>query len=576
MRKLLVLLLICSSAFAQNYWQNEITLNHIPSYCKTNSCVSDKGIHFVYTHNGGVKYSLSSPNGSIIKQDKVIENEGAGCTLPNVVSINNEVYAVYVKSNYISVAKSSDLGDTWVTGFSHYPLTNTNCNALITLLENEKVHITWSEDRTTGGKDVHYVCFFYGNPTSWNYYKRVTDVEGAGGEMPAIALSQDRVHISYKTSSLFAKTRDMFRSNYTWQSSSQLITDVLPGTVLSYLNVFSINNQLHVVLRQDYGGGGTLTYYIKHYVRSTDNVTWQQPATFLRTESSYSMISAKTKNDRIHILYYDKDENGFIYRYIENNTWSAPIANNIWFYFTPTMNADGNDLYLTSNYDELTPSAVMMRRYDDCPLVPANFTLTASQNWHPYLAWSLNTQADIQNYYLERSQKSKIPGSQWTTWEILPAIASTQYNYEDLAISNASGQGPMQVRYRLRVKDYNNYSDYTNTLGMDYGTSAEKRIIQNNNTINDYSLMQNYPNPFNPNTIISYRLKEKGFVKLKVYDIKGDVVRVLVNESKEAGYYETEFNGKGLGSGVYIYRIEVLGEGNSIVYSEMRKTVLLK
>ena len=575
MRKLLVLLLICSSAFAQNFWQNEITLNSIPSYCKINSCVSAKGIHIIYTHNGGVKYALSSPNGSIIKQDKVIENEGAGCTLPNVVSINSDVYAVYVKNNTINVAKSTDLGDTWNTGYSYYNLINTNCNALITLLENDHVHMTWSENRTTWGTDVHYVCFYYANPPSWNYYKRVTDVEYAGGEMPAIALSQDRVHISYKTNSLFAKTRDMYRSNNAWQSSSQLITDVLPGTVLSYQNVFTINNQLHAILKQDYLGGQSATYYIKHYVRSTDNVTWQQTATNLNTYASYSMISAKTQNNRIHIIYYDKIENNYIHKYLEDTTWSSKI-NNVVFDYSPTLNSDANDLYLTSNWDELTPSSIRMRRYDDSPLVPANFNLTPSQNWHPYLTWSLNTEADIQNYYLERSQKSNVQGSQWTTWEILPAIASTQNYYEDLTISDASGAGPTLVRYRLRVKDYYNYSDYTNNLQMAYGTSAEKRIMQNNNTINNYSLMQNYPNPFNPSTIISYRLKEKGFVKLKVYDIRGELVKVLVNEIKEAGYYESEFEGKGLASGVYIYRIEVIGNGNIPVYSDMKKTVLLK
>jgi hypothetical protein len=559
MRKLLVLFLICSSAFAQNYWQNEITLNSIPSYCKINSCVSSKGIHIVYTHNGGVKYALSRPDGSIIKQDKVIENEGAGCSLPNVVSINNEVYAIYIKSNNISVAKSTDLGDTWNVGYSHYPLTNTNCNALVILLENDHVHMTWSENRTTWGTDVHYVCFYYTySPTQWYYYKRVTDVESAGGEMPAIALSQDRVHISYKTNSLFAKTRDMFRSDNTWQSSSQLITDVLPGTVLSYLNVFSINNQLHAVLRQDYGGGGNPTYRIKHYLRSTDNVTWQQKATNLATVSSVPMISAKTQNNRIHIIYFDKNENNFIHRYLEDTTWSSKI-NNVGFYYSPTLNADGNDLYLTYNNDELTPSAVMMRRYDDSLLVPANFTLTPSQNWHPYLTWSLNTQADIQNYYLERSEKSIIPGSQWTNWEILPAIASTQNYYEDLTINNASGAGPMLVRYRLRVKDYYNYSDYTNNLQMAYGTSAEKRMIQNNNTITNYSLMQNYPNPFNPSTNISYQLPEPGLVQLKVYDLLGKEVASLVNEFKPEGEYSINYNASGLPSGVYIYLLRVNG-----------------
>jgi hypothetical protein len=94
--------------------------------------------------------------------------------------------------------------------------------------------------------------------------------------------------------------------------------------------------------------------------------------------------------------------------------------------------------------------------------------------------------------------------------------------------------------------------------------------------ISDYKLFQNYPNPFNPSTIISYRLKEQGYVKLMVYDIKGSLIKVLVNETKESGYYETVFNGNGLASGIYIYRLEVLGQGNIPVFTDMKKTILLK
>ncbi|MFN3874254.1 MAG: hypothetical protein ACK4R9_14755, partial [Ignavibacterium sp.] len=104
-------------------------------------------------------------------------------------------------------------------------------------------------------------------------------------------------------------------------------------------------------------------------------------------------------------------------------------------------------------------------------------------------------------------------------------------------------------------------------------------------TINDYYLYQNYPNPFNPTTKIGYKIKERGYVKLMVYDIKGERIAVLVNEEQEAGYYEVEFNvgnslqtvpQTGIASGIYLYRIEVIGEGNIPVYTEMRKMVLIK
>jgi len=91
-----------------------------------------------------------------------------------------------------------------------------------------------------------------------------------------------------------------------------------------------------------------------------------------------------------------------------------------------------------------------------------------------------------------------------------------------------------------------------------------------------FTLYQNYPNPFNPSTTISYRLNEKGFVKLMIYDIKGSLIKTLVSQTKDPGSYETEFNAKGLASGVYFYRLEVFGKNSSPAYSDIKKLVLLK
>jgi glucose/arabinose dehydrogenase len=77
-----------------------------------------------------------------------------------------------------------------------------------------------------------------------------------------------------------------------------------------------------------------------------------------------------------------------------------------------------------------------------------------------------------------------------------------------------------------------------------------------------YALEQNYPNPFNPLTIIKYTIGgNRGWglgvsdVSLVVYDVLGRQVAVLVNESKSPGSYEVQFDGSGLASGVYIYRL---------------------
>jgi len=86
----------------------------------------------------------------------------------------------------------------------------------------------------------------------------------------------------------------------------------------------------------------------------------------------------------------------------------------------------------------------------------------------------------------------------------------------------------------------------------------------------DFSLSQNYPNPFNPATIISWNLREAAHVSLKVYDILGNEIAVLVNETKEAGRYSVEFKASNLSSGIYLYRIE------AGPFTETRKMILMK
>ena len=83
-------------------------------------------------------------------------------------------------------------------------------------------------------------------------------------------------------------------------------------------------------------------------------------------------------------------------------------------------------------------------------------------------------------------------------------------------------------------------------------------------------MSQNYPNPFNPSTKINYELQIANYVTLNIYDINGKLVKELVNEKQSAGSYSIDFDGSGLPSGTYIYRLQA-GD-----FSETKKMVLLK
>ncbi|MBD3288075.1 T9SS type A sorting domain-containing protein [candidate division KSB1 bacterium] len=96
----------------------------------------------------------------------------------------------------------------------------------------------------------------------------------------------------------------------------------------------------------------------------------------------------------------------------------------------------------------------------------------------------------------------------------------------------------------------------------------------------EYSLQQNYPNPFNPETVIEYHLPQASDVSISIYNIRGQLVRTLVNGYKEAGIHHaiwnsTDATGADIVSGIYLYRIKATGEDGR-KYSFTRRMVLLK
>jgi len=86
----------------------------------------------------------------------------------------------------------------------------------------------------------------------------------------------------------------------------------------------------------------------------------------------------------------------------------------------------------------------------------------------------------------------------------------------------------------------------------------------------DFTLYQNYPNPFNPKTSIQYAIGSRQFVTIKVFDVLGNEVAVLVNEEQQAGSYEINFDAGKIASGAYYYQLKT-GD-----FVETKKMILLR
>jgi nitrous oxidase accessory protein NosD len=221
---------------------------------------------------------------------------------------------------------------------------------------------------------------------------------------------------------------------------------------------------------------------------------------------------------------------------------------------------------------------------DLAPKPPGNLTASMDSGL-VHLKWNKNTEADLFRY---RVYRDTVPDFVYDTTKIIAVLSDTLF-YNDPPQKFISG----------------NYYYKITALDNTYHQSAASEEVHINITgipeappivVEHYRLLNNYPNPFNPSTTIPYRLKAPGYVKVMVYNILGEMVKVLVNKYQNAGYYEVLFSPDEMEkkrgeegfpgmhtwyhsnyvSGVYLLRIEVIGEGNIPVFTDMKKMMLVK
>lgn len=168
------------------------------------------------------------------------------------------------------------------------------------------------------------------------------------------------------------------------------------------------------------------------------------------------------------------------------------------------------------------------------------------------LNWKTSTETNNFGFQVERSndkvtfeQIAFIPGS-GTTTEV------KTYSYRDTALTNKENY------YRLKQLDFNGNHSYSNMIKVHLNLPGR------------FALSQNYPNPFNPRTKIKFAIPEESFVKLSIFNTVGELITILVSQQMKPGFYEYEYDGSKIPSGVYLYKINV-GE-----YVDAKKMILLK
>jgi beta-glucanase (GH16 family) len=167
----------------------------------------------------------------------------------------------------------------------------------------------------------------------------------------------------------------------------------------------------------------------------------------------------------------------------------------------------------------------------------------------------------------------------WDAQKIIWHMDGIQYYRIDLISALSELQEPHFILFNLAVGgNWPGYPDNTTVfpqaMNVDYvrvsqlSTDVEEKELVPEN----HSLDQNYPNPFNPETSINYSLSKPEYVQLKVFDVMGKEVAVLVDGHKGAGEHRVNFDSgdSALSNGIYFYRL--LAGGNALT----KKMLLLK
>ena len=185
--------------------------------------------------------------------------------------------------------------------------------------------------------------------------------------------------------------------------------------------------------------------------------------------------------------------------------------------------------------------------------IAVELTVFTAQSKHNYilLTWTTQTETENLGFHLYRSltedgEYTKI------TKELIPGSGNSDeahsYSYIDCDLWSGNTR-----YYKLADVDFGGNMHFHGPVSVTVEALPA-----------GYTLEQNYPNPFNPETSIKFALKEAGKVSLKIYDLQGRLVRILVDEHKPAGSYVAMWNGNDergvrIASGIYLFTLKVNG-----------------
>ncbi|PKN80791.1 MAG: Gingipain R [Candidatus Cloacimonetes bacterium HGW-Cloacimonetes-1] len=348
-----------------------------------------------------------------------------------------------------------------------------------------------------------------------------------------------------------------FESNnfttFPWQNTSSLPWTLVTGTDNYHSGAYGAktgtithNGSTSLQVTMNIGADGDISFwrrvssevnydFLKFYIDGVEKASWS--GTQAWTQFSYPV----TVGQRTFKWTYSKDgslSSGSDAAWIDDIVFPMTGVGTAAMFYTPN-----ETINITNAHVNTTVSAdLIIRNLGNTNLtgminLPAGFTLSYGSEQLP----------QTYNY--------QVPANETKVFSVSYAIGSEQINITDV-ISITSNDANTPV--------------YVVTITVSTSTANDDGLTPVITALNG-----NYPNPFNPETAIRFAVKDSGPVRLSVFNIKGQLVKTLVNNSMSAGNHSVVWNGKdnsgaSVSSGVYLYRMEAKG------FTQTRKMMLMK
>lgn len=234
-----LLVLFCTSILGQN-WNNTVTTTVTEQFIeKMDLFTNSSGNHILIKRfNGSIVYYKLDSQGLLITSTNPTPFSTSG-DFPKITGSLDRLYALYKEGNFIKGKYSTDGGVNWINLPNNIPTTSNLFNGLDAVCNDKGVHVVWA----TKDSYPYYETYYYRLNTNspqlpWVDYKNVTDYTNGVGGTPSLAISENRIHVSYRIGDLaypgFVTVRDRYRDDW-----------LTPEQVINYPN-YSISEKLAV------------------------------------------------------------------------------------------------------------------------------------------------------------------------------------------------------------------------------------------------------------------------------------------------------------------------------------------